>query len=255
MYFTHNQAQIFATAFGPKTAPPLLALSGWIGSWEDWLDTLAPLSERHRVISYDHRGSGVTLAPVETITYDNLVEDVFAVLDYYGVEKCTLAAMSMGAAVALGAAVRQPERFSRLVIVNGAYVWSVPEAQDKFLFGLRNAYPQTVEQFIQWCVPEAESESIKHWGRMILNRATPEAALALYQIARTLDLRAEVPQITQPALILHGDADPILPLASSQWLAQNLPNAQLKIISGAGHVPIMTRPAQVAEAIQKFINP
>ncbi|MBL8045207.1 MAG: alpha/beta fold hydrolase, partial [Anaerolineales bacterium] len=203
---------------------------------------------------YDHRGSGATLAPVESITYEALVDDVFAVLDYYGVQQCTLAAMSMGAAVAFGAALRQPERFSRLIIVNGAYVWNVPEAQDDFLHGLRHAYAPTLEQFIQWCVPEPESEPIKHWGRQILSRAKPEAALALYQITRTLDLRAQLPAITQPTLILHGDADPILPLASSQWLAQNLPNAQLKIINGAGHVPIMTRPAEVAQLIQNFLD-
>lgn len=58
----------------------------------------------------------------------------------------------------------------------------------------------------------------------------------------------------QPTLILQGEADPILPLASSQWLAQNLPNAQLKIIGGAGHVPIMTRPTEVAHAIQDFLD-
>lgn len=254
MYLNLRHAQIFTATFGSPTAPPLLALSGWIGTWEDWLDTLSPLSARNWVIGYDHRGSGVTLAPVETITFENLVEDVFAVLDYYGVQQCALAAMSMGAAVALGAALRQPERFSRLILVNGAYVWNTPEAQDNFLHGLRHAYAQALEQFVQWCVPEPESEHIKHWGRQILSRAQPEAALALYNAARTVDLRAQVSAITQPTLILHGDADPILPLASSQWLAQNLPNAQLKIISGAGHVPIMTRPTEVADAIQKFIH-
>jgi pimeloyl-ACP methyl ester carboxylesterase len=254
MFITVGDAQLYTTAFGSRAAPPLLALSGWIGSWEDWADTLALLSEQWRTISFDHRGSGVSLAPVESITFDRLVDDVFAVLDAYEVERCVLAAMSMGASVALAAALRAPERFAGLVIVNGAYYRETPVESDPFFQVLQAAYPQAIERFIQACVPEADSEPIKHWGRQILGRATPEAAIALYRLAGTVDLRANLPRITQPTLVLHGDADLIWPLASSEDLAATLPNAQLRVIPGAGHVPIMTRPAVVAQAIRDFFG-
>ena len=254
MFITVEDAQLYTTAFGPTTAPPLLALSGWIGSWEDWADTLSFLSERWRTLAYDHRGSGVTLAPVESITFDRLVDDVFAVLDAYAVERCVLAAMSMGATVAFGAVLRQPERFSGLVIVNGAYYRGGEDETDPFLGALRTAYPQAIERFIQACVPEPHSEPIKHWGRQILGRASQEAAIALYRLAGTMDLRPDLPRITQPTLVIHGDADPILPLASSEWLAATLPHAQLTILHGAGHVPIMTRPHAVAQAITDFFG-
>ncbi|MCB9452563.1 MAG: alpha/beta hydrolase [Anaerolineaceae bacterium] len=255
MFITLDDAQIFATAFGSKTAPPLLALGGWIGSWEDWLEPLSILSESRRVLAYDHRGSGVTIAPVETITFDRLVDDVFAVMDAFDVERSVLAAMSMGAAVALGAALRRPERISALVLVDSLDLRGLPPAgEDRFLLGLTHDYPRALEGFIQACVPEADSEPIKHWGRHILNRASQEAALTLYKMAGTVPVRENLRSITQPTLLIHGDADYIAPLESAHWLVETLPQAILKVIAGAGHVPIMTRPDEVAQAIQRFCS-
>lgn len=255
MFISIEDAKIYATSFGPRTGPSILALSGWIGTWEDWADTLSILSEQWHTISYDHRGTGATVAPVGSISFDRLVDDVFAVLDSYGVEKCVLAAMSMGAAVAFAAALKQPERFSGLVIVNGAYVWNIQEDRDPFLFGLREHYSQTLDSFANACVPEEESDHIKRWGRQILDRASQDAAIALYRMAGSIDLRGELGKIRQPTLILHGDADAILPVASSQWLAKTIPGAKLVTLKGAGHVPIMTRPREVADEIARFFEP
>jgi pimeloyl-ACP methyl ester carboxylesterase len=83
MFITLPNAKLFSTAFGRSTAPAFLALSGWIGSWEDWLEPLALLSAHYHTISYDHRGSGITIAPLASITFDQLVDDVFTILDAF----------------------------------------------------------------------------------------------------------------------------------------------------------------------------
>jgi pimeloyl-ACP methyl ester carboxylesterase len=256
MFITLPDAKLFTTAFGRPTDPAFLALSGWIGSWEDWLEPLALLSAHWHTLSYDHRGSGVTIAPLASITFDQLVDDVFTVLDAYNIEQCLLGAMSMGAAVAFAAALRHPHRFTGLVIVNGGYAWTTPPEKDPFLQGLLHDYPRALNQFIHACVPEPDSDHIKQWGHHILGRATPEAGIALYRLATAIDLRPQLGRLTLPTLIIHGDADPIAPLASAHWLAQTLPNASLVTIPGAGHVPIMTRPAEVTEAIlERFGRP
>jgi pimeloyl-ACP methyl ester carboxylesterase len=255
MFIEHNGATIFTTAFGRKEAPPLLALSGWIGTWEDWADTFSVLSESNwRLIGYDQRGSGATSAPLASITFDNLVDDVFAVLDAHGVGRCVLAAMSMGTMVALAAARRQPERFSGLIIVNGAYFRATPLAQDPFYTGLQRQYAATLDYFAQLCVPEPDGGPVLRWGRQILDRASAEAALRLYEIGADVDLRPEVPHIDLPTLVIHGDADPLVPVKTSQWLADTLPDAELVLVPGAGHVPIMTRPHDVANAINRFFS-
>ena len=254
MFITTGDAKIFTIAFGAPSTPAILGIGGWIGSWELWAEPFAALSASWYTVAYDHRGSGATRAPVESISFDRLVDDVFVVLDAYQVERTILAAESAGAAIAFGAALKAPERISGLVIVDGFYFQDTPEADDRFLAGLKSNYSQTLDWFVQACVPEDDCDHIKRWGRQILDRASPEAALALYRVPGSVDLRHDLGRVTQPTLILHGEADALVPLRSAHWLAQTLPNAKLTILPGAGHVPTLTRHHEVAQEIRRFFG-
>jgi pimeloyl-ACP methyl ester carboxylesterase len=182
------------------------------------------------------------------------VDDVFAVLDACNVEHCVLAAESAGALIALGAALKHPKRITGLVIVDGLYFRERSAEKDLFLLGLRESYSVTLDRFIEACVPEPDSDHIKRWGRQILDRASQEAAIALYLSAGEIDLRDELIQISQPTLILHGEADGIVPVEAAHRLADILPNAKLSILPGAGHVPTMTCPQEVAHEILDFFG-
>jgi pimeloyl-ACP methyl ester carboxylesterase len=254
MFITIDDAKIFSTAFGSPAAPCILGIGGWIGSWELWTDPFSMLSGEWHTIAYDHRGSGVTQAPIESISFERLVDDVFAVLDAYGVKRCVLAAESAGALTAFGAALKHPERISGLVIVDGYYYNDIPEDDDPFLMGLISNYAATLDRFIGACVPEPDSDHLKRWGRQILDRAAPAAAIALYRVPGSIDLRADLHRITQPTLILHGELDALVPIAAANELVHTLPNAKLIALPGAGHVPTVTRPQEVARAITAFFG-
>jgi len=254
MFVTVGNAKIYATSFGSTSSPVIVGIGGWIGSWELWAEPFAILSQNWRTIAYDHRGAGATLAPVESITFDRLVDDVFAMLDAYSVEHCVLAAESAGALTALSAALQKPHRITGLVIVDGLYYRETPPEKDLFLLGLRQAYPATLDRFVEVCVPEPDSGHIKRWGRQIIERASQEAAIALYLSASKIDLRNDLHRITQPTLILHGEADALVSVEEAHWLAHTLPNAKLTTLPGAGHVPTMTRPHEVAREIMSFFG-
>ena len=254
MFIRIDDAQIFAVAFGPQSAPAILGIGGWIGSWELWAGPFATLSSKWLTIAFDHRGSGATTAPLESITFERLVDDVFAVLDAYGVEHCVLAAESAGAAVALGAALKEPERITGLVLVDGRVFPHDRQGESNFLNGLVAHYEQTLDWFVQACVPERDCEPIKRWGRQILDRADPAAAVALQCLTNGIDLRPDLGRIGQRTLILHGQEDGIVPLEDAQALAEALPEAQLRVLPGAGHVPTMTFPEVVAGEIERFLT-
>ena len=255
MFITVGNARIFTTAFGDPTAPAIIGIGGWIGSWELWQQPFSMLSQNWYTIAYDHRGSGATLAPTETITYDNLLSDLLAVMDAYRVERCIIAAESAGAMTALGVALQHPERVLGLVIVDGRDPRSSNRAEGPFYTGLQTDYARTLHGFVEACVPEPDCDHIKRWGRQILGRATPEAALALYCVHASEDLPDHLSRIQHPSLILHGSADVISPLESARWLSQTLPNAKLVVLEGAGHVPTMTRAPEVVSAITNFFVP
>jgi pimeloyl-ACP methyl ester carboxylesterase len=91
-----------------------LAHSGFAGTNEGWLPTLELLSRNWRTIAYDHRGAGETVVPLEEITAEALVDDIFRILDALDVERCVLAGFSAGTVPVLNAIVQQPERFDGL---------------------------------------------------------------------------------------------------------------------------------------------
>lgn len=254
MFIEVKDALLYATRHGPREAPAILGIGGWIGSGELWAEPFAMLDEHWATIAYDHRGSGVTVAQSSAISLDALVADVFAVQDAYGVARCALAAESAGAMTAIAAALARPERVSRLILVDGLYHRDVSDAEDRFLRGLQTAYSATLDRFVELCVPEPDCGHIKRWGRHIIDRAEPEAAIALRRLGGDIDLRPRLGEIRVPTLVLHGSRDAIVPLASAQALAGAIGGAELQVLDGAGHVPTLTRPAQVAQAMAEFLR-
>lgn len=249
MFVRHNGAELYTVSFGqgPQT---IIAIGGWVGSWELWTEPFATLSKSWRTVAFDHRGAGATIATPETITLPTLVDDLFAVLDALAVGPCVLAAESSGVAVALMAALREPARFTGLVLVDGLYYQ--PPGGNQLLASLQRDYSATLDWFALQCVPDAEHAATRRWGRQILARAVPEEARQFLICLEGLDLRGQVAQIRQPTLVVHGAADRIVPLQISEWLAAQLPHSTLERIPGAGHVPTMTHGAQIAAAINRM---
>jgi pimeloyl-ACP methyl ester carboxylesterase len=176
-------------------------------------------------------------------------------LDAYDVKECTLVAESAGALTALGAALKDPHRITRLVIVDGLYHRSVvSEDKDTFLSGLRFAYSATLDRFIDLCIPELNCEHIKRWGRQILDRASQESAIALRKVGSGMDIRDKLGGIVQPTLIIHGDRDNIVPIQQAHELHALIPGSKLSVFPGAGHVPTLTMPLKVAGEISAFLK-
>jgi pimeloyl-ACP methyl ester carboxylesterase len=193
-------------AFGSHKNPPLIAIGCWIGNWELWADSFAELSQDRFVIGFDHRGSWATICPLETIRFEGLVSDIFRVMDHWHVEKCTLPGESFGAIVALAAALANPHRFNSLVLVDGPY-FPIKSPSSLFLTALRNNYKAALDQFVNWCVPEPNSGSIKSWGQQIPARAKQEAAIKLFEIIQSVDISTRYSELELPVLLIHGAAD------------------------------------------------
>ncbi|WP_291866206.1 alpha/beta hydrolase [Bradyrhizobium sp.] len=249
MYLKTADASLFAQSFGhgPRT---IVAQGGWVGSGELWLPVFERLSRSWRTIAYDHRGTGATISRAPRITFDLLVSDLFMVLDRLGVDRCVLAGESAGAAVVLEAALRQPGRFSGLVLVGGRYTGERTPQRGRLLEGCRLDFPSTMSAFVDACVPEEDCEAEREWGKKIVMRSSATAAIELMECMEGIDIESRLGQLPMPALVVHGNRDVIAPLASSQTLAAKLPHATLAVIDGAGHVPTVTRSDWLTQKIE-----
>ena len=250
MFFNVNDVRLHAVMFGtgPRT---IVAIGGWTGSWELWEEPLGMLSASGwRCIAFDHRGSGESPVDPELISVQKMTNDIVEVLDQLGVANCVLAGESSGGAIAQFAVDQHSDRFSGLVLVDPASGERAKRGPNAFATACREDYPATVRAFVDRCVPEPECDHVRRWARNILLRAEPEQAARLVEMWQdddvpTIDKR----RIMQPTLIIHGTEDVIIPIESSRALAQLIPDSQIVELDGCGHVPTMTRPREVYEAI------
>jgi pimeloyl-ACP methyl ester carboxylesterase len=157
--------------------------------------------------------------------------------------------------VAVNAVLQQPDRFDGLVLVD-ALLHNEDDGNAGFIQGLKTNYMATIGGFVDACVPTTEQNSaeIRSWGRKILARATSESAIRLIECTHGIDLRPQLAQIQIPTLIIHGDADVIVPLSDSEYMAAQIPNSHLHVVQGSGHVPTTTRPLEVAQAINQYFS-
>jgi pimeloyl-ACP methyl ester carboxylesterase len=207
------------------------------------------MQDRWRCIGYDHRGSGASTAPSEAITPQALVDDLFTVLDHYGVEWCVLAGEPLGALTSVLAVERDPSRFSGLVVVDGGYTVTM---DNPLIAGSRANFPGVVDGFVDRCIPEPDSEHLRRWGRQILLRADPESAARLFESHAEANLAPDLSAIRVPTLIIHGELDAIIPPVVGEMAAKAIPDSKLVLIPGAGHVPTMTRPEELVAAINDW---
>lgn len=249
MFLDVNGVRLHTLVFGdgPRT---LLAVGGWTGSWEVWEEPIARLTARGwRCVAYDHRGAGESPVEPASITVDAMIEDVTGVLDVLGIDRCIVAGESQGGAIVQYAAARHPERFEGLVLSAAAPTRPRP-GPNAFAEACRADYPATVRDFVEACFPEPDCDHVKRWATNILLRAEPDQAARIIEMwaddgVEDLDAAA----IQSPTLVLHGTADVIVPIDVSRALVERMPDATLVEFDGSGHVPTMTRPGEVVEAI------
>jgi pimeloyl-ACP methyl ester carboxylesterase len=220
----------------------------------------------HRVIAYDARGHGQSSpAPAhDAYTYEDLGQDVLAVLDARDIERAVLAGASMGAHTLLWLALHTPERVAGLVVITPAYDPDVNEDEnrlarwDALADGLERG---GVEGFIAAYgtpnVPEAWQETVLKVTRQRLSQHQhPEAvadALRAVPRSRPFDAIDELGQISVPTVVVASadEPDPGHPQAVGEAYASAIPGARL-VLDEPGRSPIAWQGSQLSKLIAEL---
>ena len=254
--------------------PTIIFLPSWqIVHSRQWKHQVPYLARYMRVITYDARGNGRSDRPAaaEQYAHREIVADAVAVLDAVGVERAVFAGTSMGALYGLQAAAWYPDRVLGVVAVGSVapFVAPVePGASPFYDMGAAGSvaafcaqqglpgYREFVEFFMRAAVTEPHRtkaiEDAVGWGL----ETTPEV-LALTVAARegvTKEAFEEVCRAVRcPVLVVHGDADAIIPYAHGVALAELL-DVGLVTLEGGGHLPSLGDPVRCNLLVREFVE-
>ena len=173
----------------------------------------------------------------------------------------------VGALLALQAALLAPRRVGRLVLCGAtpSFVqrdgW--PHAQaatllDRFDEALADDAAATLKRFIAlFNQGDRQARAItRTLSKALAAETPPDGAMLARGLdwLRRVDLRAQLSAIAQPTLLIHGENDPLMPLAAAHWLADALPDARLKVFGGAAHAPFINDPERFARLLADFCH-
>lgn len=260
-------ATLAFTVEGPEDAPPILLLMGLGGSAAEWGDEfLDRLRKGHRVIRMDNRGVGGSTNAAKVFNMSDMASDARAVLDALQLGAVHVLGYSMGGMIAQQLAIESPERVARLVLLSTHFggagvVPMLPRAQAVFEpqppGSTREQYLQKL--FVHLCAPGFGEQNLSSIQDFVVTRLRNPLPILTYsnQLDALLasDRSEGVAGLSMPTLVVHGDLDPLLPLANGQNLASRIPGSEFCELRGCGHLPTWESPQEVAEAVLGFLKP
>jgi len=242
---------------GPREAPVLMLSNSLGADLSMWDPQIPALTQKYRVIRYDSRGHGQSVADPGAYTIERLGRDALAILDKLGVDKTHWVGLSKGGMVGQWLLAHAPSRILRAVLANtsahmggGDDVWA-GRARAATEHGMRALVKTTLER---WLTPEFRAKNpdvVKAIGDMIA--ATPPEGYAACCLAlRDMDLRSSLRGIRKPVLVIVGRHDASTAPAAGHSIAAAIPGARVHTLEAA-HLSNVEASAAFTEAVMGFL--
>lgn len=271
-----NAIELFYQDLG--SGKPVVLIHGWPLSEQMWEYQKLELPQHGlRCVSYDRRGFGRSSKPWSGYVYDTLADDLKAVLDGLDLQDATLVGFSMGG----GEVARYMSRHGGARVAKVAFVSAVtpfmlktddnPSGVDKSTFdqmieGLQNDHADFLASFgrkffgtgmlsASGIAGTSVSEAVLDWTQSLAMRASLKATIDCVRAFGETDFRADLATIEVPALIIHGEDDQTVPIATGgEQTARLLPNARFLRYEGAPHGLMIPKKEKLNRDLIEFIR-
>lgn len=268
-YASSDGVQIAYEVFGAGPRE-IVFVQGWVTNlellWEHprVARSLERLGSFCRVINFDKRGTGLSdRVPVDRLpTLEERMDDVRAVMDAAGSERAVLFGHSEGGPMCALFAAAYPQRTEALIMYGSYatrlrqpdYPWAqTREERERHVKAigedwggighLSDLAPGVMddEGFTGW------------WARYLRSSASPAAAVALMRMNSEVDVRAVLPTIGVPTLVIHRTGDRRVDVAGARWMALQIPGARYVELPGDDHL-IWADPDPILDVVEEFVT-
>lgn len=243
---------------------PVLWLHGFPLNNTMWDYQISGLTDIARLVTPDLRGHGLS-EPTEVTTYsmEMLATDCANLLDHLGYEgPVVLAGLSMGGYLAFEICRRYPERVAGLILASTKATPDSDEVKAARNKTIEVVQADGVESTVEGLLPkllapsayEENPDLVEFLQDMMMATSAAGLAGAAAAMRDRPDSTPDLAGLAVPTLIIHGEEDQLIPYAEAQAMAASIPDAELVIVPGAGHMPNMEQPDVFNDAVRDFLE-
>lgn len=233
----------------------------WWPAYRAFFDRMASFS---RLLVFDRRGTGLSDRILTLGSFEELMDDIGAVLDASGSERAALFGGAEGGPMCALFAATYPERTSALVL--GAsyarrrwapdYPWGLDdETQQRILDGYEERWGRVGFGSHSIAPSLVDDERFQDWYAQAQRfSGTPASAQAWFRITMEIDIRGVLPAIRVPTLVIHRAGDRVIPVESGRYLAEHIPGARYAEVPGDDHFPFVGDVDSLVDEVEEFLT-
>ena len=241
---------------GPADAPALLLSNSLSSDLFMWDEQLPRWSRRWRVVRYDARGHGESVASPGPYSMAQLAGDALAVLDHLGIGKAHFCGLSMGGMVGMWLLSHAGERIDRAVLANTAAHMGPPALwEGRIALARAGGMEATVEPTVQRWFPAAFHERAPgaiDRMRAMIRRTSLEGYAGCCAAIREMDQRATLGAVRRPTLVIIGSRDPATTPHAGRLIERAIAGA-IAVELDAAHISNVEQPEAFGAAVEVFL--
>jgi pimeloyl-ACP methyl ester carboxylesterase len=243
------------------SGPPLLLLHGGWSDGREWWLQLEDLSDEFDVVAWDAPGCGGSDDPPTDATLEAYADAVAGFVSALGLDRPHVCGLSWGGGLALAVYRRHPELPRSLVLASAYAGWRGSLPQEEVEARIRRVReeidrpPETwIDDYLPGFFAGGMPPEVLARVRSIMLDVRAAGTLAMLSAFADADLRDVLPTVAVPTLLLYGDADVRSPLAVANALHAAIPDSELVVLPGVGHVTNLEAPAAFAAEVRRFLR-
>jgi pimeloyl-ACP methyl ester carboxylesterase len=249
----------------------LVYVPGWVShvelAWEEptLASFLGRLASFSRLIAFDKRGTGLSdRVPDDQLpTLEQRMDDLRAVMDAAGSSRAALFGVSEGGNMSILFAATYPERTAALVtfgcfakrVWSPDYPWApTPESRELEYEHTEREWGKLMDLSQYTPSRMNDAEFVRRLTAYLRRSASPSAAVALLRMNTQIDVRAVLPAIAVPTLVVHRMDDHEVNVEEARWMAARIPGARFVELPGDDHLPWVGDQDAVLDEVQEFLT-
>lgn len=248
-----NNVTLAYTRRGKGT--PLVLVHGFPLDSSSWNEITPFLEDTFDIILPDLRGFGQSTTIESPYTISDMADDLAGLLDHLGIEKTMLAGHSMGGYVALAFAKKYPQRINGLGLISSQAAGDAPDRKEGRYKTAADVAEKGVGVVAEAMTPKLSADlRIQTFVRGVIEKQNKEGVIgALKAVAERAELTPILPSFNFPFVLIHGDADVLIPIDRSKEIKAAAPSAQFVELHGAGHMPMMEFAKETAQGLKSLL--